>query len=636
MKIISYDIETKDEHLTENGGAFLLDPVILCHCYTFHDTETGYTESKCVVNNRESDLEYMLDLLILCDVIVGSNVMYDLSTLIGWLDRQPKPPSQTGAALICYSPNYKQHRRMLTNRFKYRNLLIHDVLTIERLIDTTSFRVNLETLSQKYLGKTKSNDILLEEALDKGFKESNYMSNLDKLDQENVRRYCMIDTVLAFEIYQKQYEILKDMEYYKQEMETANVLAMMRLTGVPFDEKASINLSSKFEKLIADGEKSLKNVFGVTSFKTDIGKTAMMKYCVEKDLKFSLTLKSGKMALNKDFYNDNLDDENIAMVQNYHKLINYKDNFIDKLRSLAIHSRIYPKIHQMKGDDGGAITGRLSYQLPNLQQVPSKDQLGNEIRSQFTVWGPDYVWIKADYSQQEVKMLLHLASQYKSESAEMMLEKFSLDPTADAYNIVLEVAQNYKSSGNYTRSLMKNLLLAVMYCVGKDTFSRTMRVSVDEAVELLQTFKKMFPFIEEFKQNTIQIVDRRARYEGVAYIETITNRKIYLQTKTQNIKSKANPDKILSKVTSAVDAYKAVNYRVQGSSSDVTKKAMTNLWFKYGICPVLQVHDELDLICHKKDLEYTIETVKECMEKTYPLRIPLTVSIDVQNNWGGV
>jgi DNA polymerase I-like protein with 3'-5' exonuclease and polymerase domains len=265
------------------------------------------------------------------------------------------------------------------------------------------------------------------------------------------------------------------------------------------------------------------------------------------------------------------------------------------------------------------------------------------IRSQF--YAPqDSVWVKADYSQQEPRALIHFACEYELEDAFKIRRMYLDDSNLDLYKVIADLC--HASGYSFiARSDAKILLLAAQYGMGAKKLAELMGfrytaevgaidlknfrnkeftrcrylseeellplaledVALEKARTLLKAFHSTFPFIKDMERILIRQVNKHG------YITTIGKRKIYIEKDF---------------------AYKALNYLVQGSCADITKKGMIGC-YKENILPVLQVHDELDFIFANDDkLQSNIRTVKHEMENTFDIHVPMLVDIEVGKNWG--
>ncbi len=249
MKILSLDIETKDPYLKKHGsGAMRHDSQILCICA--FDGETGYT------NIAFEELEKLIEQV---DVIIGANIQYDLSFL------------------------HFKHGLEIP-----KHVTISDILVNERLLDTLSPRVNLNSLALKYLGVSKATDEL--EAYAEQNKIKKYMENLDLIPIELVSKYCLMDSVYTHQIYSLQIKQLENFATgYEVENKIQRVLFEMKKAGIPFDMNKSRELEKRIDHELLNTLAKAIDEIGVTNVKTKDGKAKLAEWCKQRDIPFALT-----------------------------------------------------------------------------------------------------------------------------------------------------------------------------------------------------------------------------------------------------------------------------------------------------------------------------------------------------------
>lgn len=584
MRVLAFDVETVDPYIKKSfSGAMRPDSKLLTICA--YDGDRGYPSVS---------FEELKELIEKADWIVGANIQYDLS--------------------------------YITHKFKYKfeGKKIVDILAIERLIDTTSLRMNLGVLAKKYTDQDKLSEQLEEYA--KANKIKKVMENLDKIPERLLVKYCLQDCILSHKIFMLQHDQLKDQPGYKEEIGIQEILYKMLNAGIPFDEDVSNEIRDRMDATLKIYAQQIQSKFGTTNFSTHAGKEILARHCDKYGYEYKITEKTEKPSFDKNFYARYGDVEDIQTIDRYKTLLKLKKDFVEKVHKNSFNGKMYPNINSMKGEQGGAVTGRFSMSKINMQQIPSRDpEWAKLIRSQFRA--PDgYKWIKADYSQQEVRMLLHLAAMTGGQGTKELVERYKQDPKTDSYNLAAEISKSYGIE--MKRSVAKQLLLATMYCMGPGKLSTQLLCSEQEARTLLDQFRKVFPFLRDFQYSIIGRLEEQGRRDHIAYVRTITGRKIWLPVNKQ--------ETLAGNVYTTEKAYRGINYTVQGSSADVTKKAMLNLYNNHGIVPVSSIHDEINVIVPEEEVEETIEKIRDSMENTYDLLIPMTADIEVGQSWGEI
>ena len=233
----------------------------------------------------------------------------------------------------------------------------------------------------------------------------------------------------------------------------------------------------------------------------------------------------------------------------------------------------------------GIRTGRLSSSSPNLQNIPTRTEIGNSLRRAF-VARRDCLLVVADYSQIEWRLAAHFSKDQKM--AEYLNQK------KDIYQVIADRA-------GQSRKKTKTAVLAANYMAGGNKIAEILNIPVNEGYDILNAYKDEFPVYFEWMRNTIN--------DGNDYVDTILGRRTY-------------PEKSSNKVP----------YKIQGSAADIIKKAMLEC-DKGGIVIQLTVHDELHTEVERKDLKRTVEDMKFVLENVVKLDIPLEVEIGWGKNW---
>jgi len=261
-----------------------------------------------------------------------------------------------------------------------------------------------------------------------------------------------------------------------------------------------------------------------------------------------------------------------------------------------------------------AATGRLSSSDPNLQNIPIRTELGREIRRAF-VAAPGHLLISADYSQIELRVLAHLADEEALIDAfrtgedihdRTALKVFGADSGLDKYEL---------------RRRAKIINYALLYGKTAFTLAKDIGVSQQAAQEFIDAYFAGFPRVRGFIDDTLQ----RARDTGV--VKTMFGRRRLmpeLHSRNGQIRAAAERE--------------TVNMPIQGTAADILKRAMIDLHAALperhpGARMILTVHDELVFECPKEQAGAAADVVRERMEQTVSLKVPLTVDVGIGDNW---
>lgn len=262
-----------------------------------------------------------------------------------------------------------------------------------------------------------------------------------------------------------------------------------------------------------------------------------------------------------------------------------------------------------------AATGRLSSVNPNLQNIPIRSLNGREIRKAFIPSDKEHIFLSADYSQIELRIMAALSKD------EEMLQAFN--DGKDIHSIT--AAKIYKvpldEVNSDMRSKAKTANFGIIYGISAFGLSQRLNIPRSEAKELIDGYFESFPKIKQFMDKQIEL----ARNQG--FVQTIKGRKRYLK----DINS-ANA------VVRGMAERNAINAPIQGSAADLIKIAMINIYRQLkeqGLTSkmVLQVHDELNFDVFKPELEKVKEIVKTGMETVMEIGVQLTVEMNAANNW---
>jgi DNA polymerase I-like protein with 3'-5' exonuclease and polymerase domains len=301
--------------------------------------------------------------------------------------------------------------------------------------------------------------------------------------------------------------------------------------------------------------------------------------------------------------------------------------FLQPYLDFSAHDgRIHPHINQMRSDDGGTVTGRLSMANPNLQQVPARHEvIGPMVRGLFL---PEEgcMWAANDFSSQEPRLLVHYASLLDLPGADSMVSAYHANPRTDFHQMVADMA-------NIKRKAAKTIGLGLMYGMGKQKLANSLDLPIDEAEDLIRNFHQNVPFL----RGTVDAVMRRIenRASGGA-IRTLLGRKCRfpLWEPTEWGVHKALPyEEAAAKYGQRIKramTYKGLNRLIQGSAADQTKRALIKL-DQAGFTLLLQVHDEIALSVK------SIEEAKEAahiMATAVDLAVPSVVDVETGPSWG--
>ncbi len=312
-----------------------------------------------------------------------------------------------------------------------------DVQVAEPLLDENALSYSLSSLAKRYLGEDKLEDEIDQYAAGKGWKGKAQM-HLWRMPPSVVGPYAIADVDLPLRILELQERSLREqdlVDLFKLESKLTKVLLRMRRTGVRIDVGRLEETIDQFKKRLFDLKKSLKRDAG---FDVEVWAAASVARAFDaKGLAYPLTAKTKQPSFTRTFLerHDHPMARSIVEVRSLEKFIG---TFLKgSIRDMLVGDRIHGQFHQLKGDDYGAVTGRLSSSNPNLQFIPARDEeLGPLCRSLF-VPEVGHVWGKADLSQIEFRLFAHYAS---GDGAEEIRRRYNEDPDIDFHQICADLA----------------------------------------------------------------------------------------------------------------------------------------------------------------------------------------------------
>ncbi|MDR4508245.1 MAG: DNA polymerase I [Candidatus Brocadiaceae bacterium] len=300
------------------------------------------------------------------------------------------------------------------------------------------------------------------------------------------------------------------------------------------------------------------------------------------------------------------------LVLEYRQLTKLKTTYVDALPGMV--NQTTQRVHTTFNQTITA-TGRLSSSEPNLQNIPIRTDIGRQIRSAFIPFGEDTLFLSADYSQIELRILAHF-----SEDTALM-EAFHKDK--DIHSAV--ASSIYSTHGEQVTPVMrrnaKAINFGIIYGLSEFGLSRDTGLSLKEARKFIETYFDVYHGVKEFRNRAVE----EARKYG--YVKTLFNRKRLLpELRSEQKKWKSLAERI------------AVNTIIQGSAADLIKLAMNNIFLQlkkngYDAKILLQIHDELLFEVKEKKIETTRMMIQKEMEYAVTLKVPVRVNMKIGKNW---
>ena len=501
---------------------------------------------------------------------------------------------------------------------------IIDTMIAAPLIDENRRNYSLKEVAQEYIGETKSEAGLYEAAKDFGVDAKAEMHLLPAM---YVGPYAEQDAAVTLKLWQTlKVEIIKQelTSVFNLESELLPILFQMKKRGVRVD----IEKAERVKKDFKDTEKKiLHSIHKECGFEMEILSPLSIQKAFDK-LKISYNrTATGLPSFDKNFLltHSNPFAQKIVQAREMNKA---HTTFIDSILKHAHKGRIHADVNQLRSDTGGTISGRLSMQNPNLQQVPARNpKVSPKIRQLF-IPEEGQKWGIFDYSQQEPRLLVHygavISDRIELEGVSTLVKGYTEDD--------IDFHQAVANMANIDRKQAKTINLGMMYGMGKGKLMSELGLDKEDIDKVFKQYHSTVPFVKELTDLTM----RRASEKG--YIRTIMGRKCRFHLWEPNYFGlhKALPREQaeveyggMNKIKRAW-TYKALNRLIQGSAADQTKMAMVKL-YREGFLPMIQVHDELDMSFSSEEEK---KKIIEVMEHALDLRVPSKVDAEIGPSWG--
>jgi len=514
---------------------------------------------------------------------------------------------------------------------------ILDVQFMEALLDEAA-PVALENMAQKYLGEGKDSNLLYEWCAKYfgGKPNGKQRKWIYKSPPRLVGPYAESDADLPIRLVQHLWPLLdRDglIPVFEMECRLIRLMVDMRFRGVRVDLDRAGQLRDEMSGELVTMYRDLRSQTGVD---VNINSAETLARAFDNvGVDYPRTDK-GNPSFRKEFL-ENLQHpigQAIREIREREKLIG---TFIDSyIFNSHIDGMVYGQFHLLRGEAKGTRSGRFSSSTPNLQNIPSRSELGKRIREIFVPDHPGQLWRKYDYSQIEYRMLLHYAV---GQVGENIRQFFNKHPDTDYHDMVIDLI--YEKTGvKLDRKPAKNINFGLIYGMGIPKLTRSLGLTRAAGKQLFAAYHEGVPFALD----TMDAVSREANELG--YITTVLGRRSHFQL-WESAGERGSPalsyDKALMQYGMIKRAYlhKALNRRLQGSAADVMKAAMLKA-YESGVfdvigVPSLTVHDELDMPEYDGpgSTEAYVE-LKNILETATPLKIPVKVDLEIGPNWGEV
>lgn len=418
-------------------------------------------------------------------------------------------------------------------------------------------------------------------------------------------------------IYNTRYDNIERLEkedamylFSKIEMPLVTVLADMEITGVNVDVDYLNKMGEDLKEKMNSVSSEIYNLAGC-EFNILSPKQLADVLFVKMEIPYPKKVKDNNYSTSKDIL-DKIIDFNpiIGKIEEYRMLAKLYNNYVIGLIA-EVHSD--GKIHTIFNQTLTR-TGRLSSSSPNLQNIPVRLEYGKLIRKAFLP-SKDSIILSSDYSQIELRVFAHISKALNLIEAFNENKDIHAKTASDIFNVPIEEVTSSM------RRQAKAVNFGILYGISSFGLSEDLNIDVNKAKKFIEEYLKTYPRISEYMEEVI----KDAHEKG--YVKTIMNRKRTIdELNNKNYMIRSSGERM------------ALNTPIQGSSADILKKAMIEIYDEFNkrnlkSKMIIQVHDELVFDVLKSEEDEVTKIVKNIMENTYKLDVPLVVDINKGTDW---
>ena len=539
-----------------------------------------------VYNEKNNKVEY---------IVINCNVLMKFKSIF-----------EDNEILKCGSNLKEDWKKLKENNIDYKNMAF-DTHIAGYVLNATSGKYSLEDLSQEYL----SYDILQ-------FESTKNQTQLNLFETQENEKLNERKCAYAYVIY-KLYEVLTN------KMKETNTLELFNTIEMPL---AEVLASMEYEGVYVDKEE-LRLFGNELQVQIDILKDEIYKLCGEefninspKQLGEILFEKLKLPVQKKTKSGYSTDSDVLEKLVEEHpvieKIIEYRQ--MSKLNSTFVEglipcinqntNRIHSHFHQTV-----TATGRISSTDPNLQNIPTRMELGQKLRKVFMAQKEETVLLDADYSQIELRVLAHIADDDTMITAFNSGEDIHKQAASKVFNVPIEeVTKQMRSSA-------KAVNFGIVYGISDFGLARQIGVPRKQAKQYIEQYLEKYSGIKEYMNSIV----KNAKEKG--YVETLFGRRRYIgELSSSNYMIRQFGERV------------AMNTPIQGTAADIIKIAMIKVYNELKTKNlksklILQVHDELIIETYENEKEEVKQILKNCMESVITLKVPLVAEVGEGKTW---
>lgn len=488
---------------------------------------------------------------------------------------------------------------------------VFDTMLAHYVIESEGRR-NMDLLSAQYLGYLP---VSIEELIGKKGKAQGTMRDVEL---EKIKEYAVEDADITLQLKNAFTPLLKNKQVEKvfNEVESplVKVLLDIEYEGVKVDMEF-LNLYSK--ELETEAKRCEESVYSQAGIRFNLSSPKQLAEVLYEKLQLDKgkKTKGGQYGTGEDVLLK-LSHQNkiVEDILNFRELTKLKSTYVDALPQII--NKKTQRVHTCYGQ-AIAVTGRLSSNNPNLQNIPVRTERGREIRKAFIPRNKDYVIISADYSQIELRIVAAISGDPAMCDSFKQKKDIHTATAAKVFNVAEEDVtkeMRYKA---------KSVNFGIIYGQGAFGLAENIGVSRSEAREIIENYKKQFANIQKYMDDSINF----CRQNG--YVQTLMGRKRWLKDiNSSNFTVRGYAER------------NAINSPIQGSAADMIKMAMIKIHEEFSRRAlrskmIMQVHDELVFDAHRDEVELIKPIIIDCMQTALvlPNDVPADAEIGVGENW---
>ena len=469
------------------------------------------------------------------------------------------------------------------------------------LVDPAKNEYTIEKLASEYFGTVIEKPEV---------KQLSLLDDVETDRSEYLAKCAVALGVLNERIGDKIKENGQEKLYHEVELPLVTVLAHLEINGFLVDDNQLKEFADKLGEKIDALTNEIYMLAG-EEFNINSPKQLGVILFEKLELKPVKKTKTG-YATNADVLEKLRDKHPIVnFIMEYRQLAKLKSTYCDGLRAV-----VNPNTHRIHSvfTQTVTVTGRLSSTEPNLQNIPTRTELGREIRKMF-VAKDGYVLVDADYSQIELRVLAHIAND------ETMINAFRNNEDIHAVTASQVLGIPLEDVTKEQRSSAKAVNFGIVYGIGEFSLAQDLHISVKEAKAYIESYLEKYHGV----RNYMESIKEQAKKDG--YVKTMLNRIRYIpELKSPNYNIRQFGERV------------ALNTPIQGTAADIIKLAMVrvdNRLINEGLKSklILQVHDELIVEAHKDEVDKVKQILSEEMQNAMELNVPLKVDMSTGHSW---